>query len=206
MAVPLNTVIRVSARFKNTSAGDVVNVYHWKTGGSGTPSETDVMNAIDTKLSTMWTLLNTNMPEEQDPYDIRYDLVDLVGGVEVVTQNLGTRSWTVTTPPSASTDGLPPMDAAVVNLRTAIPRVFGRKYIGQLTETTQNDGLLTGTILTNLASFITEYLTPITVSGTFTLTAGVITPRSATQFAAFISGAVNAVVGSQRRRRKGTGS
>jgi hypothetical protein len=208
MTVLPNDVIRVSARFKHDTAGDVVNVFHWfAVSGSTGDSDEDVMDGIDTKLSDAYANVAANMTSMLDPYDIRYDLVEWSAGREVVTRALGTRTWTLTTPPSAAGDGLPTMDAAIINFRTPEPKTFGRKYLGGMVEATQNNGVMSGAILTNLAAFATELLTDIALTD-LSLRAGTMSYKaiSSTHFVQFLSAVVNAVLGTQRRRRLNRGS
>lgn len=208
MTVGLNAVIRTSARMKNTVSGDVVNVFHWQTSGSGTPSDDDIMNAIEAKLSTMYAFLAPAIPSDQDPYDVRHDVVDWVGGKETVLYTLGTRSWTLTTPPSGTAEGLPQQDAAVINFRTAVPKTFGRKYVGALTESANLGGQITSAVQAYLVSYASALLTDIVVGGTFNLKAGVLTYKvvSGGHFVDFLAAVVQSIMCTQRRRRAQRGS
>jgi hypothetical protein len=208
MTVVPGDIVRVSARFKSSEAGDIVNVWHWQAAsGSTGDDDEDVMDAIDAKLSTMFSSLATNISANVDPYDIRYDIVDLIGGEEKVVRAMGTRSWVLTTPPTASSDSLPLQDAAILNFRTSIPKVFGRKYIGGLVEASNAGGVLSSGMVTALGNFCTSLLSDITVSD-ITLAAGVLTRSliSPAHFVPFLSSVVNAITGTQRRRRPNRGS
>jgi len=207
MAISIGDVIRVSARFKNAASGDIVNVYHWKASSGTDISDDAAMDAIDAKLSEAWAAIANAVPAAQDPYDIRYDVVEWSGGAEHVVRTLGTRSWVLTTPPSNSGEALPSQDCGIVNFRTAIPRTFGRKYIGALMEGNQAAGTLTGTTLTQLAAFAAAILDAI-FEDPMTLVPGTMTndPSASGNWATFVAAVVNAVVGTQRRRRINRGS
>lgn len=201
-------IVRVSARFKNSISGDVVNVWHWQANGNITDTDSDIMDAIESTLDDMWTQIASHVMEEQDPYDIRFDVVDWVAGKETVQRVLGTRSWTLTNPPSNTQDGLPQMDCALINARTPLPKTFGRKYLGTLSEGNIADGSLTGTVLSAIGSFIGYWLTDIALTGG-DLVPGVLTYKTngaLGHFAQFVSAVANAVIGTQRRRRQNRGS
>jgi hypothetical protein len=201
-------VIRVTCRFKNTISGDVVNVFHfWVSDGAG-DSDANVMDDLEGLIDTMYTGLSGQLQNDLDPYDIRFDVVTLVGGLEHVTRSMGTRSWTLTTNPSASGDGIPQTNAAIVNLRTSIPKVFGRKYIGTLGEGNTADGSITGAVSTALTTWA-SYLLSSYAGSIMTYVAGVLTSKSEEGldwFAPFVGAVINSVLGTQRRRRINRGS
>jgi len=208
MTIADGEIIRTSARFKNADSGDIVNVFHWKAEGTGSATEDAIMTAIEAKLDAAYAFLASHMWSGQDPYDVRHDVVSWVGGKETVLETLGTRTWTLTTPPSGGTDAMPQMDAAIVNFRTLLPKTFGRKYIGGLLEAGQNGGVLTSTVVSALTSFGAAILADI-VSGTITLKPGVVTYKttfSALHWVPFAAAIVNSVIGTQRRRRINRGS
>lgn len=208
MSVVSGDFIRTSARFKNSESGDVVNVYHFSALGTGSATDADIMTAIEAQLSVMYAFIASQMPAGQDPYDIRHDIVSWVGGKETVIRTMGTRTWTLTTPPSGSTDMMPAMDGVIVNLRTTEPKTFGRKYLGALLEGGQVSGNLTSAALAQFVSYAAACLTVIT-SGTISLEPGVISYKvgsAVPHWAAFVAAVVNSILGTQRRRRKNRGS
>lgn len=208
MTVVEGDIIRTSARFKATTHGDVVNVFHWRAGAGYSDSDADVMTDIEAALSTAFALMATYLWADLDPYDIRHDIVAWVGGKETVVRNLGTRSWVLTTPPSSSAEELPPMVSPILNFRTALPRTFGRKYLPPIMETSQNGGVMIGAILSALTSFGASLMGQITgTSGA--LYPGVVTYKVTglvANWAPFIGVVINSILGTQRRRRQNRGS
>lgn len=207
LTVNQNDIIRASARFTLPDGDDHVNVYHWRYLGTG-DSDDDVMDAIHVKLSEMYAELTQQLQQNMDPYDIVYSIVDNVGGVEKTTRVLGTKTFTMSVPPASTGEMLPGPDAAIVNLRTNVPRVFGRKYISGIVETFQDKGVLNSSALTALGNYAVELLVnPVLTNGNlepgvFSIKAG----SAAGWWAAIGEGVVNAIMGSQRRRRKGRGA
>lgn len=207
MTVEVNDIVRCSARMKHTISGDVVNVWHWIMQPAA-QSDEDVMDAIDDKLDTAYSALNSHIVDETDPYDLKFDIVTIESGRVKTVRVLGSRSWVLTTPPTNGQDGQPPQNAAIINFRTPFPKVFGRKYIGILSEGNQADGNITGPILNALNTFAATMMTDITV-GTGTLAAGTLSLKSGPDhnyWALFLGAVVNAITGVQRRRRRNTGS
>ena len=97
---------------------------------------------------------------------------------------------------------LPHATAAVITLPTATPKKFGRVFVPGLTESNQNDSLLTAGAASALSNLAGALLTPFTAAGaSFSYKVigkggNVDTP---TGFA------VNGVLGSRRSRKPGVG-
>lgn len=200
-------VVRVSARFKTTVAGDIVNVWRWRNEGASAVADTDFITACKAKLSAAWANIAQDISNTLDPFDIRFDIVGYIGGKEVVTTALGTDSWILSTPPQGTGDMLPPMDAAIVNFRTAQPGSYGRKYIGGIIEGVASNGDVVASGVGRLTSFASELLTAIAAGGqTFAL--GTISEKVgfAGNFIGFTAAVINSLIGTQRRRRKNRGS
>lgn len=207
MTINQGDIIRTSVRFKDDNAGDIVNVFHWCATVGTSEADEDVMDEIEAKLDTLYSGLSTVLPDTMVPYDVRHDVVDWLVGKETVLRVLGTRAWTLTTPPADGGEVMPQQDALVVNMRTTLPKTFGRKYIGPISEVRQQDGTASGTILAALGTFITELLTNIVMTN-LTLDSGVLTYKEGDvgHFAAFISGVVNSIFATLKSRRIKKGS
>lgn len=207
MTVAVNDIVRCSARMKHSISGDVVNVWHWIMQ-TAAESDEDVMDAIEAKLDTAYSGLSSHLMQEQDPYDLRFDIVTYVSGKVTTVRVLGTRSWSLTSPPSNSQDGQPPQVSALINFRTPFPKVYGRKYMGILSEGNQSDGNITGTILSAMETFAAAMITDITMTSG-TLAAGTLSYKAGAThdwWALFLGAVANAITGVQRRRRRNTGS
>lgn len=206
MAV-VNEKIRCSARFKYPGVGDVVNVWYFIMQIAGETDE-DVMDAIEARLDTAYSGYSSHLATDMYPYDLRFDVVDVIGGLVKTVRVMGARSWTLTTPPAGTGDPLPPMNAAIINFRTLFPKVFGRKYIGVLTESSGAIGQMVGAAFTALETFAALMITDIAMTtgelgpGTVSLKAG----AGSLYWAQFVGGVVNFLLGTQRRRRQGVGS
>jgi hypothetical protein len=207
MTISTGDIIRTTCRFKNAVSGDIVNVFHFYPIGTAV-ADADVVSDIEDAIDAAYTEVASVLSSDTDPYDIRHDVVELVGGVEKVVRNISTSTWTLSAPPSTSGDTLPQQDAAILNLRTVYPRVFGRKYLGALCEASNANGVLGGTGVGKVADFAVALLGDIV--GTYvTLKVGVLSPKADPvlgYFAQFVGYVVNSITGTQRRRRAQRGS
>lgn len=200
-------VVRVSARFKSSVAGDIVNVYRWRNDGASAVTDTDFKAAAKAKLSTAWAFITNDVANTCTPFDIRFDKVQWVGASEVVTEALGTDSWVLSTPPSGSGEMLTPMDAVIINFRTTLPGSFGRKYIGAVLESAQSAGTLIAATVTRMGQFSAELLTALNAGG-MTFSFGALSAKVGFtgQWVPYTAAVINALMGTQRRRRKNSGS
>ena len=208
MTVENGDIVRASVRFKDNYVGDVMNVWYWQNFGAGPQDDDDVMDALDTEIEAIYTAIRSQLASSQAPYDIKYDVVDNVAGKETVTHVLGTRTFTMSLPPNGSGDKLPGMDSMIVNFRTGIPKVFGRKFFGTVPESANEDGRVISAGVTALTAAAAEVLTAVSIgigelrAGVFSLVAGALNEW----FAEFTAGIVNDILGTRRSRRMNTGS
>lgn len=205
MTVADGDILRVAARMKSLSNTDIVNVFHFEAEGATPASEVDVMTSIVTWLETAYNDIEGQIPTNQTPYDVKIDMVHLVGGVVKILRNLGVVSWGGAFDPSGTGEAMPLGVAVLIILRTLVGKVFGRKFIGQVSEvTTAGNSLATGAPATAFATFAAKLLLPIT-SGTITLHPGILSTRTL-QFERFTEADLATEVGYQRRRAIRSGS
>jgi hypothetical protein len=200
--------IRVTCRFKNTVSGDIVNVFHFKQYSATPTDDSDIADDLTYIIDGLYSGIAGSLNAANDPYDIRFDVVEWSAGKETLVRNIRTDSWVLTTPPTGSGDQLPTQDAAIVNLRTTIPKVFGRKYLGALGEGQVTNGNLISSPLAAFATFADGLLGYLN-HGLNSYLAGVLSYKAgagAGFFTQFVGYVVNAITGTQRRRRTNRGS
>lgn len=206
MAVFPNQVVRAAIRQKSADGTDIVNVFHFQAGGSGSAAAADVLSGLASWADALYATINGQVPGSQTPVDIKADIVELIGGVVKIVENLGTISWGVAYNPSGTGEGYALGVAIGIILRTLIGKVFGRKFIGQVSETTVNgNALATGTPATAFAAFLGNILDTFIVSGTLVFTPGVLSTRTL-GFEAFVEADLATEVFYQRRRAIRAGS
>lgn len=184
-----------------------MNVYRWRNNDVNTVDDASFRASVQAKLSAAFAFLAGDLHNSLDAYDIRFDKVAYVAGKETVTEAWGTFTWTLSTPPAGGGEGLPPMDAAVINFRTTQPGSFGRKYIGVMSENVQADGTIIGAVTGHLGQYATELLTALASGGsTFDLGAFSEKVGYVGSWLTFSAAVINSILGTQRRRRKNVGS
>lgn len=104
---------------------------------------------------------------------------------------------------SVTGDLLPYQAAITFIAKGAGLRQVGRKFIGGVTETMTAGGVLSGTLVTAAAQFLTDWIAPVTGIGGGTLQPGIVDKTGT--FRAFVGGTVSSVLGSMRRRKPGVG-
>lgn len=206
MSVADGEVIRVSARQEMAGDQDHVSVFHYLCDFAAPQTEGDVMDAIAEDIDTAFSTLNAIITTGQDPLDMKFDVVEFVGGLLKITRNIGLIIWPdVLYNPTGAGDKLPPGVAALVKFLTGIGKVYGRKFIGGLIETAQDGGNLTSAALTALGLFGGAILSDPAIDVNNWFEPGVMSTREQ-DFVIFSEVDASGNIAYQRRRRKGTGS
>lgn len=206
MTVLSSEVLRVSVRFSDTQGNDHVNVFHFRALNTITDPDSTVLAAIAAWADATYSYMATNISNLVNEVDIKVDVVDFVGGVLTVVRNLGLTGWSMSTAPSAASDPMPPGVAALCKLLTGLGKVYGRKFIGMITENSGANGIISTSFQAQIANFAANFIAGIT--GVLTggdLQAGVMSQKY-TAFIPVTSYDVSDTIAYQRRRRQGTGS
>lgn len=206
MSLALNEVLRVAVRFNNATSGDIVNIHHFKcTASDGTISDSALLSAIEAEMGTLYNNIVSLLRGDIVPVDVKVDRVSMVGGKEIVSANVGIAPFTSFTGGTGGTDSLPSACCMVVTGRTSFPKTRARKFLGIPIEGAQADGILSGSALTTIGTYIVEWLTPFVVGSTGSLTACV-WRKADSSSRLILTGIARAVVGYQRRRKAGVGN
>lgn len=205
MAVAPGEVIRCAVRQRSQYGTDIVNVFHFQNASSNSTPNTNVLSGIATYFETAYANLNNALPAAQAPVDIKIDVVELVNGIVQIVRNIGTTSWGGAFNPGAVSEGYALGVAVGIILRTLVGKVFGRKFIGQMTEgnITQN-ALSTGGATTEMTNFASAILADATL-GTDAYHPGVLSTRTLS-FEEFVEADIATEVFYQRRRALRSGS
>lgn len=128
-------------------------------------------------------------------------ILDYFDGMTSTWMYIGEYTYTFTG--NAGGDPYNSMISPVLIARTAISKVFGRKFLPPTGEQSVSGNNLVSGALVMMASALLGYITPFVGSGGVTFTPGVIDKGD--QFRFFTSGSVAAVLGTMRRRKEGRG-
>lgn len=205
MPMAVGEVARCSIRYSMAQGQDHVNVHYYRCTTASTQTDASLLADFEDELGTIYSNMNAQFTNTADPLDVKVDIVEFVGGKETIIRNLGTIPLTTNTVPGATGEPLPPGVAALVKLLTGIGKTYGRKFLGMLTESAQNSGVLNAGTITALEVVAAAILNGITFSASGDAESGVMSKRS-TQFEAFTAYDIGSQMAYQRRRRPGTGS
>jgi hypothetical protein len=203
MPVNQDDVLRIAARQKDIHGSDIVNVYHLRQTSATPVTNSIALAEIKTFFEGAYSQLNGLLNTSLAPLDIKVDKIQLIGGALQIIENIGTTSWGGAYNPSGSGDSLPAGCAALVILRTAVGKVFGRKFINGVNEGNSDDGFLNAAIVSGLSAFAGALITPW--AGTMGFELGLLSTRT-TVFQKFLGLLVADNIAYQRRRRPGKGS
>lgn len=204
MSVDVGDVVRVVGRMTDMYGSLIENVYFVKHTGTSTAGNIPFLSAAEVWLSTAYARVQASMPTTVTPVDVVCDKVSWVGGKLVTTENIGTIPWTTWSGGTATGEGLPQGNAAVVNFPGQSPGIQGRKYVGPLGEVAQANGVLTSAAQTQLTLFAGDVLSGFLV-GVEQMTFVLMSSKYA-QAVGVLSAVIKAVVGYQRRRKQGVGA
>lgn len=192
-----NDVLRVSPRWRYTSAADIVNVLHLKVGTDTPTAWSDVAADIAGFLVAMYDPIISHMA---------------TGVVHAGTQVQNVTQGTIL-PPLSSTayldgtnvgDALPPQITCLCLFHTLYSRVQGRIYLPTFTETEQTAGAWSAGVVSDVEDALDYLLLPQTMVNGTTLRYCV---QSTSHGALYpLSRAMVTSPRVQRRRRIGAGS
>lgn len=189
-----NDVIKVTATMSYIGQ-TIQNVYHFGLGAD--QDDGFVIADLADLLEGAYTNLLPNLVDLLDFQSISfYNLTE--------DQNLGEYAWPSLTDGTATGEGLPTGVAGLVTFPTLAPKTRGRKFIAGISETFQADGVLVGTVLTNLLAFGADLL-GVQVGGFGTTGLWGVVNALGTFFALQEALSTN-VPAYQRRRKQGVGT
>jgi len=200
MTVAMGDILRVAARQEVSGIDDTINVLHFEvftapTGGSDAAALEDLAD----HFGLAWQLIAGIYPSYVEPVDLQ---------VYNITQDapVGVTAWAGGyTGGTASGEGLPQQDAAMVLWSTGVKRRIGRTYLGPLSEASQANSQLTGPVIDLLETWTAYIRESVDApnAGDYRL---VIYSRSAGARSVPTAVRVAPVVAIQQRRKPGRGS
>lgn len=205
MPVDNGDILRIALRQKHGETQDVVNVYHLRCIFTGSLPEADVLAAVSGYFSSAYNDVESWMPTVQVPIDIKVDKIMLIGGKIEIVATVGVTTWDPGFDPSGAGEALPRGVSALIFLLTSVGKVFGRKFIGTLTEAATAGDSLVPAALTALGNMAAKLIVNRVIDADHLLQPGVLSTRTL-QFEPFMSARVRAIPAYQRRRTPGVGS
>lgn len=204
MAVSDNDVIQQVIDFVASSGDHFQNKFTWKYGGSTYP-DASVIGSMDTWAEDFYEIVAASMLSSITAFTSEYDVIewnDVEGFWEVV-RNIGHGSGIVTF--TNTSEQLPFQVAPCLVGFTTKPKSRGRKWIPLFCEDTQNSSVWTSGTETALAALLVEYLLGHIMATGHGMEPGVASKKWEI-FLPFVSGMVQNLVFTQRRRTRGRGT
>jgi len=194
----IGEIVRIAIHYSGNNAGDVMNVFHFEIT-AGTGNDSDLMGDVEEFVIDSWVARWQLMASQG--YTCENYEVDIINPDGTVNRNVG--GDTVGVDGTVSGDALPAQCAYWMMAYTGVPKARGSKYVPGATETEVANGALTTGALADLALLLAIYLLP--QGSVFTLTPGVLS-RVLEAFIPFIiSGQIETLTATQRRRKVGVG-
>lgn len=205
MSVLDGEVIKAVLEFVLADGVIIQNVLHFLATFLTTQTDADVLDACEQYGEDLYSEIDAYIDQNVsvNPMTVHVVVWDGVEGEWVTDRLVGLADPTIVF--TGATDPLPNQNSAVLVGNTARPKSRGRKFMAPFVEVAATGSSWNPTVLVDLGLALAHYLADELVTAGNNLSPGV--PRaSADTFLEFSDGAVNSVVGSQRRRKPGIGA
>ena len=196
----IGEIIRVSLHYVQAGGGDIMNVFHFRLAGVSVADD-ELLQDITEWVVDHWAVRWVQMASNGCTLS-HYD-ADIVTATGEVVRNIG--GDIVDAQGTIANDVLPAGNAAYMLAYTAVPKARGSKYVPGISESEVTSGSLAVGYLADLALLLAIYLNPFLGGSGATLQPGVASKVLETFVPFLISGAIDAVVAYQRRRKAGVG-
>lgn len=205
MSVTNGDVVKAFVEFVLGDGSIVQNVFHFLVQSAGDVGNGDVVVAVDQYVEDIYNAVATYLA---DDFTINPGYIHKVGfdaglGKWVTEALIG--SFTPTITHTNTDDPFPNQIAPVLVANTLRPKSRGRKFLMGFVDTAADAGDLVGAAVTAMGTALNHYLADEALTGSDVLSPGVVR-EGVDAFLEFTNGAINSVVGTQRRRKPGVGS
>jgi len=205
MSVTDGDIIKGVLEFESLEGVIMQNVFYFLADFLSDELNSAVVSAVEGYLEDLYNALSAYLEDgfTINPGDVDKVAWDAGESKWKVTQKLGQATPTITHTNTA--DPFPAQVAPVLVANTDRPTSKGRKFIMGCVEAMADHSYLETAAVTAMANALAHYIADETVSGSNVLSPGTIR-KAANTFLPFNDGAVNGVVGTQRRRKPGYGA
>ena len=203
MSVATGDILRVVASMIWSDGNIMQNVFNATVSGAGGPwTEDDILDDAEAWLDNMYANITADVVNLVDGQQFQVYKYDSVG---LDWDEVGTQGWTWN--PSSLGEQMARGVAALVRGYTTNADVFGKKYIGGLSEAQLVLGLWNATIATDGLAFAVDWITAF-VGGTSAAdwTPGIWSPKNLDIYDFITSYAITLIPAYQRRRKRGVGA
>lgn len=204
MSVSDGDIIQQVIEFVQPSGDLVQNKFTWEYSGAGYSDE-NIIGGLDSWAEDFYELLDDQIVSAVTSFTSEYDLIEWNSTLEVweIARNIGQGSGNVTM--VNASELLPYQCAACLVGFTSKPKSRGRKFLGLFGEDQQVNSTFGSAAVTALAAALAEYITMHILATNHDVYPGVASKKWGI-FLPFLSGAVQNIVFTQRRRTRGRGA
>ena len=203
MALEVGDIVRTSCNFLLGSGDLYQNVFHHIFDGIGGISDAAVVADIKTWADTMYSEYDGAIDIAVTEQLSFVDQVEFLDGAWEVVANIGVFTPEMT--PAVTADVLPNQSSPFIVFKTARPKSVGRKFLFPFTAAAQDNGIIEAGTVTLITAFAADALADIELDVVNVLHPGIVR-TGVNDFLAFTVAVVTNLIGSQRRRRQGTGA
>lgn len=202
MALSVGDIVRTSCNFVLGSGDQYQNVFHHIFDGPGGVIDSAVVSDIKDWADVMYSEYDATVDNAVIETLSFVDQVEFIDGEWKVVANIGT--FTVAMTPGAAAIVLPNQSSPFVVFKTARPQSVGRKFLFPCIAASQDNGIIDGATVTLITAWAADALADITLLLANVLHPGVVR-TGVNDFLPFTVAVVTNLIGSQRRRRQGSG-
>lgn len=205
MPVADGSVLKAVAEFVLDDGTILQNIFHFIAQFLTTQTSADVIGAVKSYVEDIYADVDGYVPSTTgvNPFTLHRVAWNATEGLWEVVELIGSDTPSITF--TGATEQWPSQVSAVMVGNTTRPKSRGRKFFVPFLETAASASDLVAAVITALGTALNHYLADQAIDVDNTLSPGV--PRSAADtFLEFSNGAVNSVVGTQRRRKPGIGA
>lgn len=203
MTIVAGDVLRTSMNFLLPNNVQYQNVFHHKRTGVAVITDAAHITAIQGWAEVMLDEIEAHVKVGTLEQLCSVDRVAFTGVIWEVVENIGTFIPDFT--PAAVTDVCPNQVSPFIVFKTSRPKTVGRKFLFPTLEPDQDQGVIAAPAVASIVAYADDAVNDINLAALNDLVPGV--PRTGLdQWFEFTLAIVTDLLGTQRRRRPGTGA
>lgn len=203
MAIVLGDILRTTVNHALADGSLFQNVYHHRRTGVGVFTDQQFVDNLELWVEAMYGEIVTVVDAAVTEQLCSVDKVDFVVDAWEVIEHIGTFVPTIAY--SAAGEALPNQISAFISFQTPRPRTVGRKFLFPMTEAESDAGVITAGTVTKLVAFADDAVNDYTMSAGNYLVP-IVVRTGVDEYQELMIAIVTNLLGTQRRRRPGTGA
>lgn len=203
MTIVAGDILRTAVNFALNDGQQCQNVFYHERTGVAIISDQDHLDALELWAETMYAELVVDVNANVIPQLCQVDLIEWDVDQWLIAENIGIFTPTIVF--TSNEHALPNQSSAFVIFKTARPKSVGKKFLPPYVETRQAGTFLEAGAVTTTVAWADDAVNDISLAALNDLVPGIVR-TGANVWLEYTAAVVTNVLGSQRRRRPGTGS